>query len=124
MPPTIASGTVTASVDGPRADVHASELRENTQKLPNSQAPESPELKRHRRAIERGNIIDRDWMSDERFDELVALLGIAASHCTSAGEAAWRRDQALTGVHLRHAREGLMLALKTFNILPQDSAHS
>jgi hypothetical protein len=79
-----------------------------------------PELKKHLRAIESGNVIDRLWMEDERFDEIVSFCGIVASHCTSAAEAAWRRDKALTGTHLRHAREGLVLALKTFNMLPSD----
>jgi hypothetical protein len=78
----------------------------------------TPELRRHRRAIEAGNSVDRLWMEDDRFDEIVSLCGIAASHCTSAAEAAWRRDKALTGTHLRHAREGLMLALKTYNMIP------
>jgi hypothetical protein len=77
-----------------------------------------PELRKHLGAIQAGNRLDREWMSDERFDEIVSFCGIVASHCTSAAEAAWRRDQALTGTHLRHAREGLMLALKTFNVLP------
>jgi hypothetical protein len=39
-----------------------------------------PELKKHLRAIEAGNEIDRLWMGDERFDELVSLCSIAASH--------------------------------------------
>jgi hypothetical protein len=87
--------------------------------VPASASP--PELKKHLRAIEAGNRVDRLWMEDERFDELVSLCGIASSHCTSAAEAAWRRNQALTGTHLRHAREGLMLALKIFNLLPSDA---
>lgn len=89
---------------------------------PTADAPVSaslPELKKHLRAIEASNSVDRLWMADERFDEIVSLCGIVASHCASAAEAAWRRDQALTGTHLRHAREGLMLALKAFNTLPE-----
>jgi hypothetical protein len=82
-------------------------------------APSTAELKKHLRAIEASNTIDRLWMQDERFDEVISLCGIVASHCTSAAEATWRRDQALTGTHLRHAREGLMLALKAFNTLPE-----
>lgn len=79
-----------------------------------------PELNKHLRAIEAGNIIDRDWMSDERFDEIVELCAIAESHLVSAREAGFRRDKTLLGTHLRHAREGLILALKTFNMLPSD----
>ena len=40
----------------------------------------SPELRKHSRAIEAGNCIDRLWMEDERFDEIVSLCDIAASH--------------------------------------------
>jgi hypothetical protein len=79
-----------------------------------------PELGKHLRAIEEGNRGDREWMAEERLAELVTLCDIVASHSTSAREAAWRRDQALLRTHLRHAREGLVLALKTFNSLPGD----
>jgi hypothetical protein len=81
-----------------------------------------PELAKHQRAIEEDNRHDREWMADERLDELVLLCDIVSSHSISAREAAWRRDQALLGTHLRHAREGLMLALRTFNTLPPDAS--
>ena len=81
-----------------------------------------PELASHLRAIKEGNRRDREWMADARFDELVSLCDIVSSHSISAREAAWRWDQALLGTHLRHAREGLILALKTFNALPSDTS--
>ena len=79
-----------------------------------------PELNKHFAKIKEGNRVDRLWLEDERFAELVSLCGIVASHCTSAGEAAWRRDQALLRDHLEHARNGLKLALQTYNTLPSD----
>ena len=81
----------------------------------------TPELKKHQREIEVGNRRDAEWMADERLDELVSLCDIVSSHSISAREAAWRRDQTLLGTHLRHARNGLVLALKTFNLLPSDT---
>jgi hypothetical protein len=81
---------------------------------------QTPELAKHLRAIEEDNRRDREWMADERLAELVFLCEIVSSHSTSAREAAWRRDQTLLGMHLRHAREGLILALKTFNALPPE----
>lgn len=71
-----------------------------------------PELNGHLREIERGNRLE---VEDERFDELVLLCDAVASHSVSAREAAWRRDRVLLDTHLRHAREGLVLALRTFN---------
>ena len=79
-----------------------------------------PELKRHLREIEEGNRRDADWTADDRFEELVMLCDIVTSHTISAREGAWRRDQELAGAHLRHARDGLKLALKTFNALSCD----
>ena len=70
----------------------------------NAQAP-IPELARHLRAIEDDNRRDREWMAEERLDELIFLCEIVSSHSISAREAAWRRDQPLLGAHLRHARE-------------------
>lgn len=61
-------------------------------------------------------------MADERLDEIAFLCDVVSSHCISAREAARWRDQALLGTHLRHAREGLMLAFKTFNVLPSDAS--
>lgn len=87
----------------------------------NTQAP-IPELARHLRAIKQGNRRDAEWMAEERLDELVFLCDIVRSHSTCASEAAWRRDQALLGTHLRHSREGLILALKTFKALPSDTS--
>ncbi len=81
-----------------------------------------PELKKHLRAIESGNQIDRLWMEDERFDELVSLCDIAGSHLISAREAGFRRDRSLLGDHLLRARNGLRLAIQTFNMLPSDAA--
>jgi hypothetical protein len=79
-----------------------------------------PELRKHLGAIQAGNRLDREWMSDERFNEIAWFSDIVGSHLISAREAAFRRDRSLLGDHLRHAREGLVLALKTFNILPSD----
>ena len=89
----------------------------------NAQAP-IPELAKHLRTIEEDNRRDSEWMSDEWFDELVFLCEIVSSHSISAREAAWRRDQELLGTHLRHARESLILALRTFNKLPPDASKS
>jgi hypothetical protein len=80
----------------------------------NARAP-IPELAKHLRAIEED---DREWMAEDRIDEIAFLCEIVSSHSISAREAARRRDQTLLGTHLRHAREGLILALKTFNALP------
>ena len=119
--PTKSAGPDHSSVTEPRANALSGDKhRDNTQNQTRPQAP-GPELRKHLLAIEAGNLVDREWMSDERFDEIVSFCGIVASHCTSAAEAAWRRDQVLTGTHLRHAREGLMLALKIFNMLPSDA---
>jgi hypothetical protein len=82
----------------------------------------TPELAKHLRAIEEGNRRDREWMADERLDELVFLCEIVASHCTSAREAAWRRDQTLLGDHMRHAWEGLQAARSLFKALPTDAS--
>ena len=68
------------------------------------------------------NQIDRLWMEDERFDELVSLCDIAGSHLISAREAGFRRDRSLLGDHLLRARNGLRLAIQTFNMLPSDAA--
>jgi hypothetical protein len=55
--------------------------------------------------------------ADELLDELAMLLDIVTSHAISAREAAWRRDREVAGAHLRHARDGLKLALRTYNEL-------
>ena len=91
----------------------------NTTSTPSAQAM-SPELRKHLRAIETSNRIDRTWMEDERFDEIVSLCDIAESHLGSAGVAAFRKDRSLLGDHLLHARDGLRLAIQTFNLLPPD----
>jgi hypothetical protein len=83
---------------------------------------QTPEHARHLRAIEASNCRDREWMADERFDELVFLCDIVRSHSTSASEAAWRQDQTLLRTHLNHAREALKLALKAFNTLPSEAS--
>lgn len=85
-------------------------------------APAIPELARHRRAIAAANRVDREWMEDERFDELVSLFDIVASHTVSAREAAFRRDRTLLGEHLNHARNGLKLTIQIYNLLPKDGA--
>ena len=87
-------------------------------------APPTPELTRHLRAIAECSRRDREWMADDRFDELVWLLDISISHLISAREAAWRRDQRLLGTHLGHGREALILALKTSKALPEASVGS
>ena len=84
----------------------------------------SPELRKHLRAIDSGNRIDRLWMEDERFDEVVSLCDIADSHLVSAREAGFRRDRSLLGDHLRRARDGLRLAIQTFNMLPADGGRT
>ena len=83
---------------------------------------QTPELAKHLRAIEEGNRRDALWMADERLDELVFLCDIVASHSIIAREGARMGDQALLETHLRHAREGLMLALKTYKALPSDAS--
>jgi hypothetical protein len=80
--------------------------------------PLIPELAKHLRAIEEDNRRDREWIADERFDEIVLLCDIVRSHSICAAEAAWRRDRALVSDHLNHAREAMKLVLKTFNALP------
>jgi hypothetical protein len=81
----------------------------------------TPELAKQLRAIEAGNRHDREWMAD-RLDEIVFLCDIVSSHSISAREAARRGDQPLLGTHLRHAREGMMLAIKTFKVLPPETS--
>ena len=66
----------------------------------------TPELAKQLRAIEAGNRHDREWMAEDRLDEIVFLCDIVSSHSISAREAARRGDQPLLGTHLRHAREG------------------
>jgi hypothetical protein len=87
----------------------------------NARTP-SPELAKHLWAIEEGNRRDREWMADERLDEIVFLCDVVASHSISALEAGRRGDKPLLGTHLLHAREGLMLALKTYKALPSEAA--
>jgi hypothetical protein len=88
----------------------------------NALAP-SPELARHQRAIDEGNRRDREWMVDERLEEIVRLCGLIDSHVISAGQAAWRRDQALLGYHLGRARADLISALQAYKALPPDAGH-
>jgi hypothetical protein len=87
----------------------------------NARTP-TPDLARHLRAITEGSQRDREWMADERFDEIVFLCDIAISHLISAREAGWRRDRALFGTHIGHGREGLILTLKAFKALPSESS--
>jgi hypothetical protein len=82
----------------------------------------TPELAKQLRAIEAGNRHDREWMAEDRLDEIVFLCDIVSSHSISAREAARRGDQPLLGTHLRHAREGMMLAIKTFKVLPPETS--
>jgi hypothetical protein len=84
----------------------------------------SPELRKHLRGIEASNRIDRLWMEDERFDEVVSLCDVADSHLISAREAGFRRDRSLLGDHLRRARDGLKLAIQTYNMLPADGGRT
>ena len=72
----------------------------------------TPELVRHKRNLTASNASARVWTEVERFGELQRLCGILASHASSAGEAAWREDQALMALHLGRAREALILALR------------
>ncbi len=60
-------------------------------------------------------------MADERLGQIVEFCDLVVSHAISAREGAWRRDQAVAGVHLGHARGALILALKLFNSLPSDA---
>lgn len=82
----------------------------------------TPELRKHIRAIEAGNRLEAEWMADERLEELVGFCDLVVSHAISAREGAWRRDRAVAGVHLGHARGALILALKFFNSLPSDAS--
>ena len=85
----------------------------------------TPELAAHKAAIKRNNVRARERAADAddaMFDELTLLFGITGSHCRSASEAAYRRDKALTRDHARRARDGLVLAIKTLNALPDDEA--
>ena len=82
----------------------------------------TPELAKQLRAIEAGNRHDREWMAEDRLDEIVFLCDIVSSHSISAREAARRGDQPLLGTHLRHACEGMMLAIKTFKVLPLETS--
>jgi hypothetical protein len=83
---------------------------------------QSPELKAHLRAIEESNRSYREWIAgetgdadDSRFNEIITLANIAASHGVSAGEAAWRRDENLLAGHLKHLREAVVLTLRVYN---------
>ena len=82
----------------------------------------TPELAKHLRTIEEGNQRDREWMAEDRLDEIVFLCDIVASHSISAREAARRGDQTLLRTHLSHTRESLSLALKTFKVLPSEGS--
>jgi hypothetical protein len=82
----------------------------------------SPELEAHLRAIEESNCRYREWLAgetgdadDSRFNDIITLSNIAASHGVSAGEAAWRRDEKLLAEHLKHLREAVVLALRVYN---------
>ena len=82
----------------------------------------APELAKHLRQIADSNRLDRGWMADERFDEIMSLCDIAASHLTSAREAAFRRDQTLLKTHLGHAVESVKLTVNLHNLLPVANA--
>jgi hypothetical protein len=83
---------------------------------------ETPELAKHQRAIHEGNRRDREWMADERREEIIRLCGIVDSHMISALQAAWRGDQGLLGYHLASAWNDLQSARKEFKALPSDAS--
>ena len=87
----------------------------------NARVP-TPELAKHLWAIDESNRHDREWMAEDRLNEIVFLCDVVASHSISAREAGRRGDKPLLGTHLLHAREGLMLALKTYKALPSEAA--
>jgi hypothetical protein len=83
---------------------------------------QTPELAKHLRAIEEDNRRDREWMADERLEEILRLCALLNSQVISASQAAWRRDQALLGYHLRCARAEFISALQTYNALPPEAS--
>ena len=70
----------------------------------------TPEIERHKANL--ASNASSHSNEFDRFEELGTLCAIIGSHCVSANEAAWRGDRVLAHVHLRHAREALILALK------------
>jgi hypothetical protein len=86
----------------------------------NARAP-TPELAKHLRAIEEGNRVDREWMADERLEEILRLCALISSQVISASQAAWRRDQALLGYHLNQAWNDLQSARREFKALPPET---
>lgn len=70
------------------------------------------ELATHKRAVASANAAMKALSEAERFDELFRLCSIVQSHMASAGAAVCREDEDLIRVHLGHAREGLILALR------------
>ena len=80
----------------------------------------SPELAKHRRAIEEGNRLDRDWMADERFDALVEMSDRAMSLWLSIREAAYRRERATLEIHCPQIRALTLGAFETVKLLPSE----
>jgi hypothetical protein len=78
----------------------------------------SPELAKHRRAIEEGNRLDRDWMADERFHALVEMSDRAMSLWLSIREAAYRRERATLEIHCPQIRALTLGAFETVKALP------
>jgi hypothetical protein len=83
----------------------------------NARAP-IPELTKHLRAIDEGNRRDREWMAEERFDEIVRLIEIVSSHLICAREAGRRGDEGLLGYHMSAAWDDLQSARREFKALP------
>jgi hypothetical protein len=85
---------------------------------------QTPELAKHLRSIEEDNRRDREWMADDRLEEIIRLCGFVDSHMICAGQAAWRGDQGLLGYHLRHAWDDLKAARMEFKGLPSEASES
>lgn len=81
----------------------------------------SPELKKHQRAIEEGNRIDRVWMANDRYDALVEMSDRAISLWISIREASFRRERRTLDIHCPQIRVLTLGAFETVKMLPAES---
>jgi hypothetical protein len=63
----------------------------------------------------------RSALRDQGFERLIDSSDKAASYCRSIGEAAYRGDELLVGVHLQQLRGLVIAMLKTFK---EDVSHN
>ena len=82
----------------------------------------SSELAKHLRTIKDGNRLDREWMSEDRFDALVEMSDRAISLWLSIREASYRRERAILDIHCPQIRALTLGAFETVKALPPEGS--